>query len=98
MKRYDEALAYAEKALALNSTIEDRSYIVDTENWNLLPTSENNFFYISPLSDMTNNPQYERLSWETAELFEEGDYVLDYSTDGGYSPYWDDYYGGGFHD
>lgn len=93
MKRYDEALAYAEKALALNSTIEDRSYIVDTENWNLLPTSENNFFYISPLSDMTKNPQYERLSWETAELFEEGDYVLDYSTDGGYSPYWDDYYG-----
>lgn len=93
MKRYDEALTYADKALALNSTIEDRSYIVDTENWKLLPSSENNFFYISPLSDMTKNPQYERLSWETAELFEEGDYVKDYSTDGGYSPYWDDYYG-----
>ena len=42
---------------------------------------------------MTKNPQYERLSWETAELFEEGDYVIEYSTDGGYSPYWDDYYG-----
>ena len=93
MKHYDEALTYANKALALNSTIEDRSYIVDTENWNLLPSSENNFFYISPLSDMTKNPQYERLSWETAALFEDGDYVKDYSTDGGYSPYWDDYYG-----
>ena len=90
---YDDARTYANKALALNSTIEDRSYIVDTENWNLLPSSENNFFYISPLSDMTKNPLFERLSWETAALFEDGDYVKDYSTNGGYSPYWDDYNG-----
>ena len=83
MKNYKDALTYAEKALALNSTIEDRSVITTSFRWSLPATSPNNFFYISPLSDRDNTPSYEQLSVETAELFEDGDYVKDYAYSGG---------------
>ena len=83
MKNYKDALTYAEKALALNSTIEDRSVITTSFRWSLPATSPNNFFYISPLSDRDNTPSYEQLSVETTELFEDGDYVKDYAYSGG---------------
>lgn len=92
MKKYDEALSYANKALALKSDIEDRSVIKTTSKWNLLPTSSNNILYISPLSDMNEYPNWEQLSVETVSLFEPGDYVKDYAKSSG-APFWDDYYG-----
>lgn len=92
MKRYDEALTYAEKAIAINNNIEDRSVIVETEQWKLLPSSENNLFYISPLSEMLEYPNWMQMSVEAAALFEPGDFVKDYAVDGGY-PYWDAKYG-----
>ena len=92
MKHYEEALPYAEKALSLNSNIEDRSLIVYTKKWTLLPSSENNLLYISPLFDMTYNPTWEQLSAETSKLFEDGDFVKDYATSGSRS-YWDSGWG-----
>lgn len=92
MKDYAEALVYANKALVLNSNIEDRSVIKETSKWNLLPSSSNNILYVSPLSDMYEYPNWEQLSVETVALFEPGDYVKDYAKSSG-SPFWDDYYG-----
>lgn len=92
MKRYDEALAYAEKAIALNGNIEDRSSIAETGQWVLLSSAENNLFYISPFYDEFSSPVWEVLSPETASLFEKGDYVKDYAYDG-YFAYWDSFYG-----
>lgn len=92
MKRYDEALTYAEKAIALNGNIEDRSAIAETGAWVLLPSAENNFFYISPYADQWWSPVWEVLSPESAALFEKGDYVKDYAFSG-YFAYWDSFYG-----
>lgn len=92
MKRYAEALPYALRAIAFNDKIEDRSKIVETQKWELLPSSENNFFYVSPLSTDYNYPYWEQLSVETAALFESGDYVFDYAKSYG-DPFWDPYYG-----
>ena len=92
MKKYDEALTYASKALELNSRIEDRSVIKTTSRWELKPSSSNNILYVSPLYDMNEYPNCEQLSWETAALFEPGDYVKDYAQSSG-APYWDPDYG-----
>lgn len=92
MKKYDEALTYASKALELNSQIEDRSVIKTTSRWELKPSSSNNILYVSPLYDMNEYPNCEQLSWETAALFEPGDYVKDYAQSSD-APYWDPDYG-----
>ncbi len=97
MKDYANALVYAEKALAINSTIEDRSVITTAYKWSLPATSPNNLFYISPLSNYYNSPSYEQLSVETASLFEDGDFVRDYAYSGGKkregSEFWNADYG-----
>lgn len=47
MKRYSEALPYALKALEGNDWVEDRLYMMDDYCWFLLPTSPNNYLYVS---------------------------------------------------
>ncbi len=74
MKRYDEALKYANLALAVNSQIEDRSGIASTMQWDLDYTSPNNYYLIC--SDRSNLGDYYGLciSPEAAELFDPFDY------------------------
>lgn len=74
MKRYDEALAMANKALEYQNAIEDRSYIVETGMWSLNYESPNNILFMASMI----SPVMELISPETVAKFEEGDYVKDY--------------------
>ncbi len=80
MKRYDEALKYANLALAVNSQIEDRSGIASTMQWDLDYTSSNNYYLIS--SDGSNLGDYYGLciSPEVAGLFDPSDYRMIYES------------------
>ncbi len=75
MKRYNDALPMALKALEYNNNIEDRSYILETFTWSLTADAPNNILYVS--ANM-GSPFMEIISPETVALFEEGDYVKDY--------------------
>ncbi|MGI6223796.1 MAG: RagB/SusD family nutrient uptake outer membrane protein [Prevotella sp.] len=75
MKRYDEALPYALKALAINGRIEDRSSVVEAGDWILTRQSPDNYIYFGTIPA----PFMEVLSPETVALFERGDYVKDYA-------------------
>jgi tetratricopeptide (TPR) repeat protein len=79
MKNYTDALTYAQAALKYNSTIEDRTSIVNTHKWTLPATSENNILYVSPLSIKTDIPNWEVISLETNQYFEDGDLVKNYA-------------------
>lgn len=74
MKRYDEALAMANRALEYQNAIEDRSYIVETGMWSLNYDSPNNILFMAGMI----SPVMELISPETVAKFEEGDYVKDY--------------------
>lgn len=76
MKKYDEALPYAEAALQINGQIEDRSSIAETESWTVSQDSPNNYFVIESTARV--NPFTETASAETLAKFEEGDYVRTY--------------------
>lgn len=75
MKRYRDALPYAEKALDLNGTIEDRSGTVDAGDWILTKQAGSNYIYFGTMVA----PFTEVISPETAARFEPGDYVKDYA-------------------
>ncbi len=77
MKRYSEALPYAEASLRLNGNIEDRSVIKTTKSWVLPATSENNLLYIRHGTRVS--PNLEALSNESKALYEPGDYIFNYS-------------------
>ncbi len=74
MKRYSEALPYAQKALELNGAIDDRSYIRSDSPWHLPFDSSNNYLYIR--GSHRAAPFMEVLSFETKAMFETGDYNL----------------------
>ncbi len=82
MKRYAEAIPYAEKALELNSEVEDRSYMMEEYGWYLLPTSPNNYLYISSSGESWWVPFADNLSIETVAKFEDGDFTIDYGYSG----------------
>lgn len=63
MKRYGEALPYAEAALEINGTIDDRSVIKETGSWSLSQDAADNYVYINDGTRV--NPCMEILSWET---------------------------------
>ena len=86
MKRYDEALPYALEALKLNGTIDDRSMVAEIFDWELPQSYEGNYIYMGP--GMRVSPMFEVLSRETAALFEEGDYVITYMGEDGWSFEW----------
>lgn len=78
MKRYSEALPYAQASLRLNNRIEDRSSCIDNGDWVLSQDAENNLLYIG--NGMRVSPTLEALSMETADMFENGDYVNTYTS------------------
>lgn len=76
MKRYEEALTWFEKSIALNSTVDDRAYIKETESWVLERDGDYNILYMG--SGPLVNPTMEVITRETASKFEKNDYVLKY--------------------
>lgn len=78
MKNYSEALTYALKALAGNSSIEDRLYILDTHRWILKADTPSNFWYISPQSTYSA-VNYSQLTLETLAKVEPGDLTFEYA-------------------
>ena len=78
MKRYDEALTYANKALQVNPTIEDRSTIANTWNWLLSYDAPNNYQLIN--ADGSNLGDYYGIcvSPEVAALISPNDYINAY--------------------
>ncbi|MBO5456323.1 MAG: RagB/SusD family nutrient uptake outer membrane protein [Muribaculaceae bacterium] len=92
MKRYQDALPYALKAIELNGAIENRTSIMDTKVWKLPADAPNNYIYISPQGTSVAMPNYEQLTLETITLFEPGDIVMKYAKNGPY-PFWNPVYG-----
>lgn len=82
MKRYKDAIPYAEKALKINGNIDDRSTVVELKDWYLQKQSPCNYIYFGTSAA----PFAETISMETAMLFEEGDYVKDYAFAFGMDP------------
>ncbi len=76
MKHYEEALPWLEKSIAINSYIDDRAYIRDTESWVLERDGEYNILYMG--SGPLVNPTMEIITRETSSKFEKSDYVLKY--------------------
>lgn len=84
MKHYKEALPYAQAAIRLNGLIEDRSTIAQTMSWSLNQDIENNLLYVG--GGIRVSPTFVSLSLETAQMFEDGDYVINYDLMGGWQP------------
>lgn len=78
MKRYDEALQYATRALQVNNTIEDRSTVATTGVWTLNETAQNNYYAI--WSDNSNLGDFYGMTVtpEVAALISPDDYVNKY--------------------
>ena len=78
MKRYDEALQYATRALQVNNTIEDRSTVMTTSTWTLNETAQNNYYII--WSDNSNLGDFYGITVtpEVAALISPDDYVNKY--------------------
>ena len=83
MKRYAEALPYAQASIQLNNAIEDRSTIVETMTWEQSQSDDNNLLYVGP--GMRVSPTFITITPETYSLFEEGDFVINYDLMGGWS-------------
>ncbi len=93
MKRYNEALSYAEKSLSQYCVLEDRLPMIESGSWLLLSTSENNLLYVSSYSCSWWIPFCDNLSLEAIALFEDGDLTLEYGDDGYGGDLWSEFYG-----
>ena len=80
MKRYAEALPYALEAIQLRPHIFDRSVIKQTGEWIQGAESANNFLYIGGAARVS--PTMTMLTIEAGNLFEAGDYVINYESVG----------------
>lgn len=80
MKRYTEALPYALEAIRLRPHIFDRSVIKQTGEWIQGAESANNFLYIGGAARVS--PTMTMLTIEAGNLFEAGDYVINYESVG----------------
>lgn len=76
MKRYEDALTYARKALSFNDIIEDRSQVVLKGMWELDYSSPNNYLLIR--GDNSNLGDYYGLvlTPDAASKVEQGDYLM----------------------
>lgn len=83
MKRYAEALPYAQKAFAMRPQMFDRSTIKQSGSWTQKQDEANVFVYIG--AGIRACPFCVMLSLETDKLFEDNDYVKQYDVPG-----WDD--------
>lgn len=78
MKRYEEALKYANLAMKINSEIEDRSSVASSGVWELWESSPNNYLHIA--SDNSNIGEFGMIIVppSTFAKYEDGDYVKDF--------------------
>lgn len=91
MKRYEEALEYANKALAVNGKIEDRSTIESTWTWALNEYSDSNYYLLYSDNSNLGDLYGYVVSPSVADLISPMDYVsLYYFSDG--MPAWSDPY------
>lgn len=80
MKRYDEALKYANLAMKINGEIEDRSTIETSGKWELWENSPNNYLHIGSDNSNIGEFGYIIIPPSTYEKYEDGDYVRDFTT------------------
>lgn len=84
MKRYAEALPYAQEAIRLRPQIFDRSTIKTSGTWTQDQSTENNFLYMGGAGPRVS-PFAVILSKETWAMFDPNDYVLRYETTNSWS-------------
>lgn len=80
MKRYAEALPYAQQAISLRPEMFDRISIKETNTWTQEQSSANNLLYMTGASRVS--PTMEMITRETCKLFEADDYVIKYDSPG----------------
>lgn len=78
MKRYDEALKYANLAMKINSVIEDRSGIASSGIWELWESSPNNYLHIAADNSNIGEFGFIVVPPSTFAKYEDGDYVKDF--------------------
>lgn len=90
MKRYDEAVTYARKALAVNSAIDDRTSILSKGTWEKPFDADDVYLFINSNS-VTNSCTLNRvfIAPELEALFEEGDLLRNFSQPGEWYTYED---------
>ncbi|MDE6371516.1 MAG: RagB/SusD family nutrient uptake outer membrane protein, partial [Duncaniella sp.] len=77
MKRYPEALVYAEKALGVNDQIEDRSSALTAGKWVAPYDADNNYLLINSDGSNLGDLYSTVVTGEVASMFEYGDFVKD---------------------
>jgi len=80
MKRYAEALPYAQQAIALRPQMFDRASIKHSGTWTQEQSTDNNFLYMGGATRVS--PTMTMLTSDTGKLFETGDYVINYDSPG----------------
>lgn len=83
MKRYDEALTYANKALAINGKIEDRTYLPTAWKWTLTEFADNNYYIIYANNSNLGDFYGFVASPDLASLIDPNDFVNAYHFDSG---------------
>ena len=78
MKRYDEALRYANLALGVNNRLEDRSSIKETGTWTLNETASNNYFLLWSNNSNLGDFYGLTISPDVAALIDPNDYIMKY--------------------
>lgn len=91
MKRYEEALDYANRALSVNGKIEDRSIIESTWKWTLTEYSDNNYYLMYSNNSNLGDFYGYVVSPEVAELISPDSYLSLYHYVDGESAWGDPY-------
>ena len=85
MKRYADAIPYAQASLKINNTIDARETLVQSGAWIITQNVDNNLLYIGGSGRVSLT--FDVISKETWEKFEDGDYVVNYDAAGGWSTF-----------
>lgn len=85
MKRYADAIPYAQASLKINNTIDARETLVQSGAWIITQNAANNLLYIGGSGRVSFT--FDVISKETWEKFEDGDYVVNYDAAGGWSTF-----------
>lgn len=84
MKRYDEAETSARKAITYNKTLENRSSMAMTGDWDLPKNSPNNYFYM--YGGVPVNIAFAAMSKEVATFMSDDNYLCKYGLVWGIEP------------
>ena len=83
MKRYADALPYAQTAVKLRPDMFDRASIKQTGAWTQSQSTKNNFLYMGGATRVS--PTMVMIPQTTSSLFEKGDYTLNYDKPSGWN-------------